>query len=80
MKAVMPPFETDPVQAQKLLDSVPVSFLIQGGGFPLETSRYIEPVVERFPERWKLAYSERRLEIYQRVGLPATAAQRRVGP
>jgi hypothetical protein len=72
-KAIMPPFETDPAAAQKLLDTAPVTFLIQGRGFPLETRHYVAPVVETFPELWKLAYSERRLQIYQRVGLPTAA-------
>jgi hypothetical protein len=79
LKAVMPPFETDPVRAQKLLDSVPVTFIIQDRGLDLDTRKYLSPVIRAFPERWKLVYSDyvtdpsgkappEKFEIYQRVG------------
>jgi hypothetical protein len=32
LKTVMPPFETEPVRAQELLDSVPVTFIIRTEG------------------------------------------------
>jgi hypothetical protein len=78
LKSVMPPFETDPVQTQGLLDSVPVTFLIQDRGLDLDTRRYITPVTHTFPELWELIYSDaikdasgkilsERFEIYQRV-------------
>jgi hypothetical protein len=84
LKAVMPPFETDPVRAQELLDSVPVTFIIQDRGLDLDTRKYLSPVIQAFPERWKLVYSDyvtdpsgktplERFEIYQRVG-PSRAA------
>lgn len=79
LKAVMPPFETDPVRAQELLDSVPVTFIIQDRGLDLDTRKYLSPVIQAFPERWKLVYSDHvtdpsgkappeRFEIYQRAG------------
>jgi hypothetical protein len=78
LKAIMPPFETDPVRAQELLDSVPVTFIIQDRGFDLDTRKYLSPVIHAFPERWKLVYSDyiadppgkplrEKFEIYQRV-------------
>jgi hypothetical protein len=86
MKAVIPPFETDPIRAQELLDSVPVTFIVQDRGLDLDTRKYLTPVVDAFPERWKLVYSDSitdppgktppvRFEIYQRAGLPGTASK-----
>ena len=78
LKAVMPPFETDPVRAQHLLDSLPVTFIVQDRGLDLDTRKYLSPVVQRFPERWRLVYHDvineapgrkpsETFEIYQRV-------------
>jgi hypothetical protein len=85
MKAVMPPFEIDPLRAQELLDSVPVTFIIQDRGLDLDTRKYLTPVLYTFPEHWKLVYSDSitdapgkpamRFEIYQRVGLPGDASK-----
>jgi hypothetical protein len=80
LKAVMPPFETDPARAQELLDSVPVTFIIQDRGLDLDTRKYLSPVIQAFPERWKPVYSDsitdasgktppESFEIYQRAGL-----------
>lgn len=68
LKAVMPPFELDPIKAQYLLDTVPVSFLIQEKG-ALDISKYTLPVIQHFPREWKLIYSapEGDFAIYQRV-------------
>lgn len=78
LKAVMPPFETDPVRTQELLDSVPVTFILQDRGLDLDTRMYLDPVIRAFPERWKLVYHEsiedasakhpkEAFEIFQRV-------------
>jgi hypothetical protein len=78
LKSVMPPFEINPVQAQALLDSVPVRFLIVDEGLAVDTRRYAVPVVEMFPGNWKRIYSDSigaesgevltdRFAIYQRV-------------
>jgi hypothetical protein len=88
LKTVMPPFETDPVRAQDLLDSVPVTFIVQDRRLGLDTRKYLSPVINTFPERWKLVYFDsitdlsgktlpERFEIYQRVG-PQGAASRDV--
>jgi hypothetical protein len=78
LKAVMPPFELNPVKAQHLLDSVPVSYLILDEALAIDTRKYTSPVIENFPERWKRVYSasiitesgdelKDRFAIYQRV-------------
>jgi len=78
LKTVMPPFEPNPVKAQHLLDSVPVSYLIIDEGLAVDTRKYTLPVVEKFPERWERVYSaavimesgeelKDRFAIYQRV-------------
>jgi hypothetical protein len=57
LAAVMPPFEADPSEAQRLLDTVPVEYLvIDDLDFLDVTRRYAEPVVAAFPERWRLVY------------------------
>jgi 4-amino-4-deoxy-L-arabinose transferase-like glycosyltransferase len=68
LKAVMPPFELDPVTAQHLLDTVPVSYLILEEG-ALDIKRYTLPVTQKVPKDWALVYSapEGNCSIYQRV-------------
>lgn len=68
LKSVMPPFETDPVRAQALLDSVPVRFVVVDGTEVTITRDYALPLLETSPGRWMLVYSNPsgRLEIYQR--------------
>ncbi|HEY8559737.1 MAG TPA: hypothetical protein VIL74_04990 [Pyrinomonadaceae bacterium] len=56
LKAVMPPMEKDANRAQELLDSVPVRYLIIGQDV-VKSERYMLPVVQRFPDRWKQVYS-----------------------
>jgi hypothetical protein len=57
-KAVLPPMEADPEQAQRLLDSVPVRFLvIDDPESPEIGRRYAEPVVRMHPELWELVFS-----------------------
>lgn len=73
LKAVMPPFETDPVLAQALFDSIPVHFVVVDGARPPITRDYALPLLESSPERWRLVYSDPpgRLEIYQRRPEPS---------
>jgi hypothetical protein len=86
LKAVMPPFETDPAKAQRLLDSVPARYLILDDGLALDTRKYTAPLVRDFPARWRRVYSdsivtksgavlEERFQIYQRVDPPAAPAR-----
>ena len=55
LKAVMPPFELNPERAQKLLDSVPVTYLIFEDNF---TKRYVSLVTQPYPNIWKEIYSD----------------------
>lgn len=59
LKSVMPPFERDPVKAQDMMDSVPVTYLLQDEGLAIETKQYIEDMVEQFPNRWERVYIDR---------------------
>jgi hypothetical protein len=68
MKAVMPPFETDPRKAQALLEAVPATYLIIDGRTGSFTREYGLPAVKAAPERWQLIYSSQagELAIYRR--------------
>jgi len=85
-KVVMPPFESDPLKAQQLLESVPVTYLILDEGLAIDSQRFTKGVVERFPERWKRVYSddvttetgdrhEQAFAIYERLHPVADAVQ-----
>jgi len=73
LKTVMPPFVIDPVDAQALLDSVPVRFVVVDGTDVNFTRKYTLPVLEGSPDRWMLVYSDPsgNLEIYERSPEPA---------
>lgn len=68
LKTVMTPFEIDPVKAQELLDSVPVSYLIIGQD-PVQGDRYTLPVIEQFSDQWEKVYFTTNGDwvVYQRV-------------
>jgi hypothetical protein len=73
LKSVMPPFETDPVRTQALLDSVPIRFVVVDGTDVNFTREYTLPSLVSAPDRWTLVYSNPSggLEIYQRRSEPA---------
>ncbi len=56
LQAVMPPFEKDVDTAERLLDSVPVRYLLVGADV-VASERYTRPVVQRFSDRWTLVYT-----------------------
>ena len=56
LRTVMPPFETDVTTAQRLLDTVPVRYLVIGEDV-VATERYTVPVVRQFADRWTAAHS-----------------------
>jgi hypothetical protein len=71
-KAVLPPMEADVEEAQRLLDTVPVAYLVIDEGQTLDiASRYGEPVVRAYPERWELVY-KRGARIFRRRGAPGS--------
>jgi hypothetical protein len=57
-KTVMPPFESDPIKAEQLLESVPVTYLMLDEGLAIDSKRFMKGVVEGFPDRWKRVYSD----------------------
>ncbi len=58
LQAVMPPFEPDVGEAQRLLDAVPATYVVVDSlEFVDITRRYAAPVVRAFPERWRLIYA-----------------------
>ena len=76
---MLPPFEPDVAEAERLLDSVPVAYLVIDELDFLDVSRrYGAPVVAAYPERWTLVYEapEGGSRIYRRAAEPAPAAPR----
>jgi hypothetical protein len=74
LKAVMPPFELNPENAQRLLDSVPVRYLMYEEGF---TQKYVSNILQKHPELWEQIYSDPTVEfkIYKRVQAPDNGPQ-----
>lgn len=69
-KTVLPPLEPDPDAAARLLDSVPVSYvLVDRLGLPGISERYAAPVVARQPDGWRLAFTspDGRARVYERL-------------
>lgn len=69
-KAVMPPFEPDPAEAERLLDTVPVTWVILDElEFTDVSRRYAARVVEARPESWRKVYTSRsgEVRVYRRV-------------
>jgi hypothetical protein len=65
-QAVLPPREVDPAVAQRLLDSVPVDYLVMDNrNNPDVALRYDEPVVKAYPGLWELVY-DRGTRVYRR--------------
>jgi hypothetical protein len=71
LQAVMPPYEPEAANAQGLLDGVPAGYLLVDNLSFLDVSRrYIRPVLEAYPDRWRLVYEagSEGPRIYQRAG------------
>ena len=70
LKAVMPPLEQNVATAERLLEDVPVNYLIVGND---EFGRYTVPVVGAFADRWQPAYAAPAggWTVYRRVDKPA---------
>jgi hypothetical protein len=74
LRAVLPPFEADVAEAARLLDGVPIDYLVLDElGFADFTRRYAAPVVTAYPERWTLVYGapDSGSRIYRRAGSPS---------
>jgi hypothetical protein len=73
LKAVMFPMEADPGEAQRLLDAVPVRYLIRDHlGISDISDRYAAPVLGAHPGLWERIYAspEGLTEIYRRERRP----------
>jgi len=69
-KSVMPPMESNVDAAQRLLDDVPVTFLIVDDlDFSDSSRRYLEPVITAYGDRWKKVFTapSTATTIYQRT-------------
>ena len=69
-KAVLPPFDPDVERASRLLDEVPVRYLVLDQlGQPGISERYAAPVVAQKPADWHLAFTapDGRTRIYERT-------------
>jgi len=69
-KAVSPPMVVGSENVQRLLDSVPVKYVIVDElHSPGISQRYLAPVIEKLPDFWKLVYvaPEGKAQIYERI-------------
>ena len=67
-RTVLPPMETDPIRARRLLEAVPVSYVIVTEmGETADFSRYSLPAVQGDPVNWSLVYSADQTKIYSRT-------------
>jgi hypothetical protein len=58
LPAVMPPYEIDPAKAERLLEQVPVGYVVVDKLEFLDVGRrYAAPAVERARDRWPLIYA-----------------------
>jgi hypothetical protein len=70
LKSVMPPMEHDSAEALRLLDSIPVRYLIVATfRFMDLDARYADPVVRQHPSAWKLVFTatDGETRVYERV-------------
>jgi len=83
LPAVMPPYEIDPVRAERLLEEVPVGYVVVDDPrlqYLDVARRYAAPVVERAVDRWQLIYAtnDSGPRIYRRAkgNLSPTSSER----
>jgi hypothetical protein len=66
-RAVFPPMESDPEVARRLLDGVPISYVIVDQLPFLDVTRHFAlPAVAKDPD-WRLVYEVNRTRVYERV-------------
>jgi hypothetical protein len=74
LKSVMPPFVQNPGTAKRLLDSVPVRYLIIENKSRMGNSArdHMLPMLAAFPEEWRMLYlsEERSVRVFERVSRP----------
>jgi Predicted membrane protein (DUF2079) len=65
-RAVLPPMEIDPAHARRLLEAVPVSYVIVDElEFADMSRRYALPAVESHPANWRLVHEIDNTRIYE---------------
>ena len=71
-RAVLPPMESDPTRARRLLEAVPVSYVIvdETGEMASFARCYALPAVQSDPVHWHLAHSIYGTRIYERNNGP----------
>ncbi len=85
LKTVQPPWEADPAVAQRLLEGVPVEYLVIDKLVAYELGgtarRYSEPVLRAYPERWALIYAgpDSGSYVFHRVAEPGPPGVRETG-
>ena len=69
-KAVLPPLESDPVKASRLLEEIPVDYIVLDQlGRPFISEHYVAPVLAERPEAWQLVYiaPDGGAKVYERL-------------
>jgi hypothetical protein len=67
LKSVLPPMVADPDEAQRLLDSVPVDYVISDHVYFEIVKRYALPAILAHPQSWELVYSpDEHTQLYRR--------------
>jgi hypothetical protein len=77
-RAVLPPFEADVRATRRLLEEVPVRYLVVDSLEFVDVSRrYAAPVARAYPREWQLIYSsaDSTSRIYRRTDAAAVAAK-----
>jgi hypothetical protein len=82
-RAVLPPFEADVRAASRLLEAVPVKYLVVDSLEFVDVSRrYAAPVARTYHHDWKLVYSspDSTSRIYRRIEAAAVVSATKVAP
>jgi hypothetical protein len=69
-KAVLAPLERDPAKASRLLEEIPVDYLVLDQlGAPFISEHYAAPVVAQRPDQWRLLYTapDGGAKVYERL-------------
>jgi hypothetical protein len=83
LKSVLPPLESDPKEELRMLDSVPVKYIVTDDlVYPQISERYVYPAILPRPDVWRLVFEAKRqtpgdpkpsfARVYERVGHPKT--------